>query len=253
MRVDFGKTASDYAMHRAGFPDAFFVRLETFGVGRPGQRVVDLGTGTGTVARSLARRGAQVTAIDPSPAMLDAARALDAAAGVTIHYRQGTSEQTGLDDGVADVVTAGQCWHWFDATRAAAEIRRILVPGGTLVVGYFDWLPLPGNVVDATEELIRAHNPQWTMGSGVGVHPRILTQVAIAGFHDLETFSFDVEVPYEHDAWRGRIRASAGVAASLPPDAVARFDDALGALLAASFPASPLAVPHRVFGIVARS
>ena len=64
--VDFGKTASDYARHRAGFPDSFFTKLEQHGVSIQGARVVDLGTGTGTVARELAVRGAsRVVGIDP--------------------------------------------------------------------------------------------------------------------------------------------------------------------------------------------
>ena len=54
MQPDFGLTADDYRRHRAGFPDSFFERLEAFGVGRPGQRVVDMGTGAGTLARGFA-------------------------------------------------------------------------------------------------------------------------------------------------------------------------------------------------------
>jgi hypothetical protein len=41
--VDFGKTASDYCKHRAGFPAEFFWELSRFGIGLPGQRIVDSG------------------------------------------------------------------------------------------------------------------------------------------------------------------------------------------------------------------
>ncbi len=123
---------------------------------------------------------------------------------------------------------------------------------GALAICYFDWLPLPGNVVAATEALILEHNPEWPLSGGLGIYPLWTLDVAEAGFTRLETFSFDVEVPYSHDAWRGRIRASAGVAASLPADAVAAFDDELAALLARDFPSEPLAVPHRVWALVAR-
>jgi predicted RNA methylase len=58
MPVDFAKTAEDYRRHRAGFPGSFFDRLAAYGIGHVGQRVVDLGTGTGTLARGL--RGAAV-------------------------------------------------------------------------------------------------------------------------------------------------------------------------------------------------
>ena len=125
--------------------------------------------------------------------------------------------------------------------------------GGALAICYFDWLPLPGNVVAATESLILEHNPEWPLAGGLGMYPLWTLDVAEAGFDRLETFSFDVTVPYSHDAWRGRIRASAGVAASLPPDAVAAFDLELAALLDRDFPGQPLGVPHRVWALVARA
>ncbi|MXY35877.1 MAG: hypothetical protein F4Y54_03750, partial [Dehalococcoidia bacterium] len=55
--VDFGRAASDYATFRAGFPDRFFDELEAHGVGFAGIDAVDLGTGTGTVARGLGGEG----------------------------------------------------------------------------------------------------------------------------------------------------------------------------------------------------
>ena len=54
MQIDFGKTAQDYGRYRAGFPSALFDRLATFDIGTTGQRVLDLGTGTGTLARGFA-------------------------------------------------------------------------------------------------------------------------------------------------------------------------------------------------------
>jgi SAM-dependent methyltransferase len=250
--VRFGRTAEDYRRHRAGFPDAFFERIAGFGVGVPGQRLLDLGTGTGTLARGFARRGAQVTGLDPSDDMLAQARALDAEAGVSVEYVTATAEATGLSDSTFDAVTAGQCWHWFDRPRAAAECFRVLEPGGTLVIAHFDWLPLPGNVVEASEALILEHNPDWIGAGGTGVYRRWLTDMAVAGLDGLESFSFDVAVPYSHEAWRGRIRASAGVGATLPDDKVAAFDEAHAAMLAARFPEDPLAVPHRVFAAIGR-
>jgi hypothetical protein len=101
--------------------------------------------------------------------------------------------------------------------------------------------------------LIEQHNPEWKMSGGRGMYSRWLSDVAIAGFHDIETFSFDIFVPYSHEAWRGRIRASAGIAASLPPEQVTRFDSALQTLLHEHFPADPLSVHHRVFAVVCRT
>ena len=253
MQIDFGKTAQDYSRYRAGFPSALFDRLATFDIGTTGQRVLDLGTGTGTLARGFALRGCNVTGLDPSIPLVEEAQRLDREAGVTIKYVTAKAEQTGLPAASFEVVTAGQCWHWFDRSKAAQEVRRVLVSQGWLVIAHFDWIPLPGNVVEATEKLIEQHNPEWKMSGGRGMYSRWLSDVAIAGFQEIETFSFDLFVPYTHEAWRGRIRASAGVAASLSLERVARFDTDLQTLLLERFPSDPLAVHHRVFAVVCRS
>lgn len=250
--VDFGKTAGDYGKHRAGFPLEFFWELRRHGIGLPGQSIVDLGTGTGTLARQFALQGCTVTGIDRSENMLGQARELAAADRVTVDFRVATAEQTGLPAGVFDVVTAGQCWHWFDRTAAALECRRLLRPGGVLVIAHFDWIPLAGNVVEATERLIVQHNPDWKLGGGAGIHPRFLARVAETGFHALHTFSFDVDTPYTHEAWRGRVRASAGIGPVLSPERVARFDAEHAALLKANFP-DPMGVLHRVWALMAHA
>ncbi len=252
MNVDFGRTASDYGRHRAGFPSSMFDRLGQYGVGASGQRVVDVGTGTGTLARGFALRGCDVLGVDPSAELVSEARRLDRDARVSVDYRIARAEDTGLGDGSVDVYAAGQCWHWFDRPTAAAEARRVLVVGGTIVICHFDWLPLDGNVVEATEQLILAHNPSWGAAGGRGIYPEWTTDVAIAGFTGIETFSFDVGVAYSREGWRGRIRASAGVAASLDGEAVHRFDAEHSEMLAERFPEEPLEIPHRVWALIAR-
>ena len=121
-----------------------------------------------------------------------------------------------------------------------------------LVIAHFDWLPLTGSVVEATEALILAHNPQWKLAGGNGIYGRWFADLSGGGFAGLESFRLDVAQPYTHDDWRGRIRASAGVAASLDKDAVARFDAEHAALLAEKFPEEPLRVPHRVFALLGK-
>lgn len=245
--VDFGRTAADYARFRAGFPDAFFMRLARSIPIQPGAAALDIGTGTGTVARGLAGLGLDVVGIDPAPALMREAAEIDRAQGISIRYREGRAEALDFADRSFDIVTAGQCWHWFDRDRAAAEAFRVLRPGGRLVIAHFDWLPLCGNVVEATERLILEANPQWTLNGGTGLYPRWLADMANAGFASLETASFDVDQPYSHEAWCGRIRASAGIRASLDQAATARFEGKLRATLQARFEQEPLLVPHRVW------
>jgi len=84
--ADFGKTAADYGKHRAGFPPALFDRLAAMGIIRPGFRTLDLGTGTGTIARSLAERGCDSTGLDRSVPLIEEAARLDREAGLSVRY-----------------------------------------------------------------------------------------------------------------------------------------------------------------------
>jgi SAM-dependent methyltransferase len=251
--VDFGRTAEDYAAYRSGFPAELFVRLRAMGIGLPGQRVIDLGTGTGALARGFAQGGCSVTGVDPASALLAQAGRLDAQAGVTISYRVGRAEETGLLSGGWDVVSAGQCWHWFDRPQAAREAARLLRAGGALVICHRDYLVLTDNLCAATEDLVLRFNPGWRMAGGTGIHPEWTIDATGAGFTGLETFSFDVNVPYTHEAWRGRMRTCSGVGAALPEATVTAFDAALAQLLTDRFPAEPLLVPHRIWTLVART
>ena len=250
VNVDFGLTVNDYAKHRAGFPESFFERVATYGVGLSGQVVVDVGTGTGTLARGFARGGCVVTGVDPAANMLEQAQQLSMAEGVVVDYRVATAEVTGLASESADVVSAGQCWHWFDGQAAARECYRVLRPGGKVVIAHFDWIPLKGNVDEATEQLIETYNPAWKMGGGSGIYPHWSRHLAENGFVNLEVFTYDTFPMYTHEAWRGRIRASAGVGASLPAEKVTAFDNDLADVLRTRFSDDPLPVQHRVFGLM---
>jgi SAM-dependent methyltransferase len=248
MGVDFGKTAKNYGRYRPVFPDAFFERLSAFGIGRDSQRVLDLGTGTGSLARGFAARGCEVTGVDVSESMLEEAKRLESE---SITYLVAKAEQTGLPDGSFDAVSAGQCWHWFDRPRAAEEVLRVLKPGGKLVIAHFDPIPLPGNVMEATGQLIGRHNRKYKdTANQTGFYPNWPKDVAVAGFEDVETFTFDVFVPHTHEHWRGRMKASAAVGASMQSEEVERFDAELAELLRERFPEELLMVRHRVFSVV---
>lgn len=249
--ADFGKTATDYARHRAGYPDALFDRLIRRGLARPGMRALDLATGTGFLGRGLAQRGLIVTGLDISADMVAASRGLDAANGVRMEYVLAKAEETGLPAASFDLVTAACCWHWFDRPKAAAEVLRLLKPGGALVLCSQNWLPLAGdhggNVVQKSEAILQRHNPAWPFGGLDGMNPGFVRDLRAAGFTDIEGASVDFAIPYSRDAWRGRLRASAAVSGSLAEDQAAAVDRDLQEMLARDFPQEPLQVAHCLF------
>lgn len=244
--IDFGRTAIDYEIHRPGFPVSFFDQLEDRGWIRDGQRAVDLGTGTGSLALGFAARGLSAVGLDISSELLAVARQTAVDRNLTIEFVEARAEATGLPEASFDVVSAGQAWWWFDEEAALREVLRVLAPAGRLLICSFSYVPLPTNVAGRTEALILRHNPGWTKAGWPGIHPEQVQTLDRRSFSDVESFSYVTEVPFTHDAWRGRIRTCNGVGSALEAGEVERFDHDLAELLRTEFP-GPLTVPHRVF------
>jgi len=252
--IDFGKTAQDYAKYRAGFPAEMFRRLNSlYGIGLIDQTVLDLGTGTGTVARSFAIQGCKVTAIDPSVELMEQAKILDQEVTLNhpITYKKAIAEDTELPSAEFDIVAAGTCWHWFDSFKALQEVDRVLKIDGRLVICHFDWLPIPGSLVYFTEQLIKKYNPNWNLDGGTGFYPKWAIDCQIAKFRDIESFSFLSYPLYTHQSWKGRVRASSGVKAILNEQKITEFEVELDHILKTNFPQDNLEIPHRVFAVIA--
>ncbi|MGY1751974.1 class I SAM-dependent methyltransferase [Blastococcus sp. SYSU D01042] len=122
----FWAVAAGYAALRPGYPADAVTHL----VGRGGRsrRVLDVGAGTGLLTRAVRDAGHDVLAVDPAPEML--AQLTSGLPGVPV--AAGTAEALPVGDATVDAVVAGQAAHWFDVAPAAAEIRRVLRPGGVL-------------------------------------------------------------------------------------------------------------------------
>ncbi len=248
--IDWSATSADYVAHRPGPPARLYDLLTALGVGLPGQRLLDLGTGTGLVAREFARRGAHVSASDIAAGQIDAARIEAAREGLTIDFRVAPAESGPWSDGSFDLATASQCWMYFDVDRVLAELRRVLVPGGQLVTTHFSWLPQQDPVARGSEALVLQFNPAWRGGGWSGKLPSVPAWTT--GRARVEAMLwFDVDVSFTRESWRGRLRACRGVGATLGVDEIEAFDAAHAAWLARTVP-PVFTVRHRVDAHVLR-
>ncbi len=137
---DWGKTSPDYAAYRSGYPESFYEVLAELGIGRPGQKILDLGTGTGVLARAFAKRGAAVTGVDIAANQIAAAKALAEQQGLDIAFRVGPAEEIDFPDASFDVISAGQSWLYFDASAMIPKVLRLLTAEGCLVITHLLWL-----------------------------------------------------------------------------------------------------------------
>lgn len=105
---------------------------------QPGERILDVATGTGIAARACARRGARVTGIDIATGLLDAAHALSG--GLAIDYRLGDAEALPFADASFDAVVSTFGVMFVGRPEAAArELARVCRPGGRLALA--TWTP----------------------------------------------------------------------------------------------------------------
>jgi SAM-dependent methyltransferase len=124
--TSFDLAADEYERTRPDYPDAVleFVPVPSEAT------VLDLGAGTGKLTRVLARRYAQVLAVEP----LDRMRAILEQVVPQAEALRGRAERIPLPDSAVDAVFAGQAFHWFATDEAVAEIARVLRSGGVLGV-----------------------------------------------------------------------------------------------------------------------
>lgn len=113
---------------------------------RPGDRVLDLGCGTGTFATMLKQRypGVVVTGLDPDPKALARARHKAEQAGVSVRFDQGFADSLEYPAASFDVVFSSFMFHHLEGSnreKTLGEVRRVLKPGASFYLLDFEVSP----------------------------------------------------------------------------------------------------------------
>lgn len=159
---DWGRTSQDYAKYRDIYPHEFYQKILDMGACVKGQRVLDMGTGTGVLPRNLYPYGAAFTGVDISENQIQQAILLAGEQRAEIDFFCMPAEEMNFPDLSFDVVTACQCFTYFDHETLAPRLSKILCPQGRVIVLYMAWLPFEDPVAGQSEALVLKYNPEWT-------------------------------------------------------------------------------------------
>ena len=220
---DWGKTSENYAKYRDIYPEEFYRRVVDRGLCITGQKVLDLGTGTGVLPRNMYRYGAEWIGTDISPNQIEQAKKLASESGMNIEFKAVSTEQIDFSTASFDVITACQCFLYFNHVKVAPILHRILKNDGRLVILYMAWLPFEDEIAGKSEDLVRKFNPDWT-GGGEIKRPITISEVMYDYFDLEDREEYELKVPFTRESWHGRMIACRGVGASLSSEELERWD-----------------------------
>jgi len=199
----------DYGLTAAALAPVADVLLDALAVA-PGERLLDVGCGTGNLALAAAARGARATGVDPAAGLVARARERPGADAVDWAIMEG--EELPVAENAFDVVAS--CFAVIfapDAARAAAGLRRAVAPGGR--IGLTAWLP-EGGIAEAGRILMSALAPgrrptRWfdpevaadLLGGPVEVARHVLV------FTHASAEAWLSEQEQHHPVWRMAVRA----------------------------------------------
>lgn len=127
----FDSVAEEYDRERRGYPDELVDAAVRQGGLTAGDRVLEVGCGTGLLTEALVARGLRVEAIDPGEAMVGLARRRVGPAAA-VDFRIGRFEEARLAEGRFAAVFSASAWHWLDPAVSWRRAHDALAPGGRL-------------------------------------------------------------------------------------------------------------------------
>jgi SAM-dependent methyltransferase len=231
MAESFGTDPERYDRTRPSYPAALVQRIRATS---PGTEVLDVGCGTGIVARQFQAAGCAVLGVDPDARMAGLARQRGLAVEVA---KFEDWEPAGR---AFDAVTAGQAWHWVDPVAGAARAAQVLRPDGLLAVFWNAFEP-PPELSDAFAAVYRRALPDFPVPRPAAGAEAYAGQCAKAAdgmrqagaFGDPEQWRFDWDRPYTRDEYLDLV-PTAGVWPRIPPAAQREILAGLGAAVDAA-------------------
>lgn len=214
---DFGKTSKEYAKYRDIYPQELYDKIYSLGIGVKGSNWLDLGTGTGVIPRGLATYGANIVGTDISENQIQEAIRLSEEYN-NIKYKVCSAEDIDYEDNSYDVITACQCFWYFDPNVIVPKIKKMLKDNGMFMKIYMSYLK-DDKVASKSNALVKSMNNNWTGASAS------IKDLTTHYFNNPQMESFFIDIPFTRESWTGRMKASRGVMASMNEEQIKQFEE----------------------------
>lgn len=201
----FSNRVADYVRYRPGYPGAMYDLLDRECGLRPEHLIADIGSGTGLLSKLFLDRGSPVFGVEPNAEMRAAGEEF-LRSYPKFTSINGSAEATTLTNASVDFATVGQAFHWFDPTGARREFRRILKPGGFVVVAWNDRRISETRFGREYEGLLVRFSTDYTRVRET--YPEAAAMQQFFGernFHSAEVLNFQ---EFDFDGLAGRLRSS---------------------------------------------
>ena len=210
----FSGRAENYVKYRPGYPAEIIPYLTEMGILKATSIIADIGSGTGLSAELFLKNGNILCGVEPNNEMRQAGEKYlwDYNNYLSVN---GSAENTTLKSGSFDLILCAQAFHWFDIRKTKTEFKRILKPGGCVVLLWNERITGKTGFLQEYENLLLKFGTDYSEVRHDNTDDSVLTEFFENGY-TLKTFpNFQI---FDFEGLKGRLLSSSYAPVESHPD-----------------------------------
>jgi SAM-dependent methyltransferase len=201
----FSSRVENYIKFRPSYPATILDLLRREANLTENSIITDVGSGTGILTELFLKNGNTVFAVEPNREMREAAERL-LRGYPSFHSVSGAAEATTLEPRSADIIVAGQTFHWFNREKTRREFVRILKPGGTVALIWNDRNTTARPFLSAYEEFLKTWGTDYEAVNHKQIDGSVIS--SFFGANGFRRATFPNEQVFDFDGLKGRLLSS---------------------------------------------
>ncbi|MEO2202778.1 class I SAM-dependent methyltransferase [Paenibacillus pabuli] len=204
-RERFSNRVDSYSKYRPSYPkEAIDYLYDSVGL-HSNSKIADIGSGTGIFSKLLLEHGSHVIAVEPNQAMRTAAEQM-LASEPNFQTISGSAESTGLPDQSVEFIVCAQAFHWFDRLAAQNEFRRILQPGGKVILIWNSRLTTGNSFRVEYDQLLHTYGTDYEKVNHKNISQSMLHSFFREG--TMQEANFRMSQEFDFEGLKGRLLSS---------------------------------------------